>query len=422
MMLCGCIADGRTTTPLQGYTVFSVPVGVVFRPQPYKVENLETRDYLGKARVVAATDPSDLFAGFAGARPPIERAESDRQPTRSNTSAGRLQSSQARRPDEQQPVNSGEGVLTRSRTAPALRSAATSVETPAAVTNAAPGSDGDGASSSAPVAFEKTNAELQGPVGSRPSRTRRSPSNAQAPAAKSLARSRSFTSRPRIPPNDAFYSATPSRPATRPPPLDLGLLQPPGSPGHRRSASSPALLSPASSALPYDRVGPNNSLAALPPQGAALAPLALATDPSEVPKPAIVPDSARDTDASAALHASPDAAPDQNAALMRTASKAEAGRPALARLGLRLQTVDLAGGEALASAVTSSPRSMTTLARGELYDSYAAMSTEPAAINKFRVRLKRRGETRAMVSLIRTIRSLLITVLKSFIGSPSRAK
>ncbi|POY70328.1 hypothetical protein BMF94_6608 [Rhodotorula taiwanensis] len=81
---------------------------------------------------------------------------------------------------------------------------------------------------------------------------------------------------------------------------------------------------------------------------------------------------------------------------MRTASKAEAGRPALARLGLRLQTVDLAGGEALAPAVTSSPRSMTTLARGELYHSYAAMSAEPAAINKFRVRLKRRGETRAM--------------------------
>ncbi|POY70329.1 hypothetical protein BMF94_6609 [Rhodotorula taiwanensis] len=97
------VIDEAISDQALGYTIFSVPVGVVFRPQPYKVENLETRDYLGKARVVAATDPSDLFAGFAGARPPSERAEADRQPTRSNTSAGRLQGSQATRMDEQQP-------------------------------------------------------------------------------------------------------------------------------------------------------------------------------------------------------------------------------------------------------------------------------------------------------------------------------
>ncbi|KAL6238665.1 hypothetical protein BDW75DRAFT_200675 [Aspergillus navahoensis] len=38
----------------EGYTVFSIPVGVVYRPNEAKVKNLKTKDYLGKSRVVAA--------------------------------------------------------------------------------------------------------------------------------------------------------------------------------------------------------------------------------------------------------------------------------------------------------------------------------------------------------------------------------
>ncbi|KKK23064.1 hypothetical protein AOCH_005449 [Aspergillus ochraceoroseus] len=38
----------------EGYTVFSIPVGVVYRPNQAKVKNLKTKDYLGKSRVVAA--------------------------------------------------------------------------------------------------------------------------------------------------------------------------------------------------------------------------------------------------------------------------------------------------------------------------------------------------------------------------------
>ncbi|KAK5128219.1 hypothetical protein LTR85_002886 [Meristemomyces frigidus] len=38
----------------EGYTVFSIPVGVVYRPNEAKVKNLKTKDYLGKARLVAA--------------------------------------------------------------------------------------------------------------------------------------------------------------------------------------------------------------------------------------------------------------------------------------------------------------------------------------------------------------------------------
>jgi len=38
----------------EGYTVFSIPVGVIYRPNEAKVKNLKKQDYLGKARLVAA--------------------------------------------------------------------------------------------------------------------------------------------------------------------------------------------------------------------------------------------------------------------------------------------------------------------------------------------------------------------------------
>ncbi|KAK1820190.1 hypothetical protein LTR12_005341 [Friedmanniomyces endolithicus] len=40
----------------EGYTVFSIPVGVIYRPNEAKVKNLKIKDYLGKARLVAAQD------------------------------------------------------------------------------------------------------------------------------------------------------------------------------------------------------------------------------------------------------------------------------------------------------------------------------------------------------------------------------
>ncbi|KAL8742457.1 MAG: hypothetical protein Q9190_005066, partial [Brigantiaea leucoxantha] len=50
----------------EGYTVFSIPVGVVYRPNSAKVKNLKTKDYLGKARLIAAADIGNTFTGFAG--------------------------------------------------------------------------------------------------------------------------------------------------------------------------------------------------------------------------------------------------------------------------------------------------------------------------------------------------------------------
>lgn len=51
----------------EGYTVFSIPVGIVYRPNEAKVKNLKAKDYLGKARLVASTDRLNQFTGFAGA-------------------------------------------------------------------------------------------------------------------------------------------------------------------------------------------------------------------------------------------------------------------------------------------------------------------------------------------------------------------
>jgi hypothetical protein len=58
---------------LQGYTVFSIPVGLLFRPSANKLKNLATKDYLGSAKLVAATDDRDAFTGFTG----LQRANSE---------------------------------------------------------------------------------------------------------------------------------------------------------------------------------------------------------------------------------------------------------------------------------------------------------------------------------------------------------
>jgi hypothetical protein len=71
------------TKYLEGYTVFSIPVGVVYRPSDAKVKNLKTKEYLGKARLVAASDRTNVFTGFQGSeikKVTIETARDDRPP------------------------------------------------------------------------------------------------------------------------------------------------------------------------------------------------------------------------------------------------------------------------------------------------------------------------------------------------------
>jgi len=66
-----------------GYTVFSIPVGVLYRPNEAKVKNLKTKDYLGKARLIA-TATSNTSTGFAGAelkeRQMLESSAKDDRP------------------------------------------------------------------------------------------------------------------------------------------------------------------------------------------------------------------------------------------------------------------------------------------------------------------------------------------------------
>ncbi|GEM06286.1 neutrophil cytosolic factor 2 [Rhodotorula toruloides] len=118
----------------EGYTVFSIPVGIVFRPSETKLQNLERRDYLGKATVIAAASSSDLVIALdgsvkmpatAGVAPPLNTrpltpAEGVRRaklPTRSNTSAGRLQGAISPPSDISGPMSTSRSELGRSKTA-----------------------------------------------------------------------------------------------------------------------------------------------------------------------------------------------------------------------------------------------------------------------------------------------------------------
>ncbi|KIY65315.1 hypothetical protein CYLTODRAFT_424456 [Cylindrobasidium torrendii FP15055 ss-10] len=50
----------------EGYTVFSIPVGCLYRPSEKKLKNAVAKDYMGKAKLIAAADASDAFTTFTG--------------------------------------------------------------------------------------------------------------------------------------------------------------------------------------------------------------------------------------------------------------------------------------------------------------------------------------------------------------------
>lgn len=49
-----------------GYTVFSIPVGILYRPSEIKLKNAKAKDYLGKAKLVATSDESEAYTTFTG--------------------------------------------------------------------------------------------------------------------------------------------------------------------------------------------------------------------------------------------------------------------------------------------------------------------------------------------------------------------
>ncbi|WWC62247.1 uncharacterized protein I303_104843 [Kwoniella dejecticola CBS 10117] len=66
------------------YNVFSVPVGVLFKPSQKKLKNLASRDYMGKAILVAATDVNDAYTTFTG----ITRLQRGQTPSGAPLDAG----------------------------------------------------------------------------------------------------------------------------------------------------------------------------------------------------------------------------------------------------------------------------------------------------------------------------------------------
>lgn len=88
----------------EGYTVFSIPVGILYRPAENKLKNVATKDYLGKAKLIAAADSRDAYTTFSGSTrlqqgmtpsgAPVDRPlsdpSSDRSLARANTSVGAL--------------------------------------------------------------------------------------------------------------------------------------------------------------------------------------------------------------------------------------------------------------------------------------------------------------------------------------------
>ncbi|KIW62639.1 hypothetical protein PV04_10796 [Phialophora macrospora] len=61
------VIDDAIKEMAQGYVVFSIPVGCVYRPNEAKVKNLKAKDYLGKARLIATSNSQNTGTGFQGA-------------------------------------------------------------------------------------------------------------------------------------------------------------------------------------------------------------------------------------------------------------------------------------------------------------------------------------------------------------------
>lgn len=88
------VIDDAIREKAVGYTVFSIPVGVLYRPNEAKVKNLKTKDYLGKARLIA-TATSNTSTGFTGPERQQQRilesaARDDRPPEQISFAATNL--------------------------------------------------------------------------------------------------------------------------------------------------------------------------------------------------------------------------------------------------------------------------------------------------------------------------------------------
>ncbi|KAJ7156403.1 hypothetical protein C8R46DRAFT_910038 [Mycena filopes] len=72
------IIDGAIRRNGRGYTVFSVPRGICYRPSEKKLANAASKAYIGEARLIAAIDLNDTTTGFAGVERLQERVNMSR--------------------------------------------------------------------------------------------------------------------------------------------------------------------------------------------------------------------------------------------------------------------------------------------------------------------------------------------------------
>jgi len=100
----------------EGYTVFSIPVGVLYRPSENKLKNSKSKDYLGKAKLVAAADETDAFTEFTGVKKLKEEREKAKERDQENDDGGLKRSATVPTPriDPIDPI--GQPILERSKT------------------------------------------------------------------------------------------------------------------------------------------------------------------------------------------------------------------------------------------------------------------------------------------------------------------
>lgn len=97
----------------EGYTVFSIPVGVLYRPSENKLKNSKSKDYLGKAKLVAASDATDAFTEFTGVKKLKEEREKARERDQEREDDG-LKRSATVPPPRTEPI--GRPTIERSKT------------------------------------------------------------------------------------------------------------------------------------------------------------------------------------------------------------------------------------------------------------------------------------------------------------------
>ncbi|KAK4054945.1 hypothetical protein OIV83_000869 [Microbotryomycetes sp. JL201] len=92
-------ALGKLGSGHQKHELYTMPEGLLFRPAEVKMKNLETRDYLGKPKLIAAASLDDAHTELGSStrqRPKLSKEKSDQsprgaRPRRSNTSGARLE-------------------------------------------------------------------------------------------------------------------------------------------------------------------------------------------------------------------------------------------------------------------------------------------------------------------------------------------